>query len=158
MWTCPHSDSRPAPRRRAASTRGGRCAPRRDAPARTPAAPDARTWRSGHCRARRGHRNLQQHIAALAPGFIRPLAMPAAFGLIFGIEAEVHQRVVTLAGFHDDVAALAAISAGGSAAGNEFFPPEGHAAIAAVAGLDPNCGLVNEHERKSLVVRRSSLA
>ena len=61
--------------------------------------------------------------------------MTPALGFVFGIEAEVHQRVVALAGFHDDIAAAAAVAAGRAAARHELLAPEGHAAVAAVAGL-----------------------
>ena len=81
--------------------------------------------------------------------------MASALRLVFGIEAEVHQRVVALAGLHDDVAALAAVAARGAAARDELLPAEGHAAVAAVAGFDPDFGFVDEHQ-KSVVSRQSS--
>jgi hypothetical protein len=34
----------------------------------------------------------------------------SALRLVLGIEAKVHQRIVTLAGFHDHVAAFATVS------------------------------------------------
>ncbi len=52
-----------------------------------------------------GH--LQHDVVALTAGLVRAFAVASALGLVFGIEAEVHQRVVALAGFHDDVAAAA---------------------------------------------------
>src|SRR6185437_6837808 len=60
-------------------------------------------------------------------------------------EAEVNEGVVGERGAHEDVAAVAAVSAGGSATGNEFFAAEGHAAVAAVAGFDSDVGFVDEH-------------
>jgi hypothetical protein len=57
----------------------------------------------------------------------------------------VDQRVVALRADHDDVAAAAAVAARGAAAGNELLPPEGHAAVAAVAGLDANFCFIDEH-------------
>ena len=72
--------------------------------------------------------------------------MASALRLVFRIEAEVHQRVVALARFHDDVAALAAVAARRAAARHILLPAEGHAAVAAVARLDPNFGLVDEHQ------------
>ena len=71
--------------------------------------------------------------------------MAAALGLVLGVEAEVDQGVVGERGGHEDVAAVAAVAAGGTAAGDELFAPEGHAAIAAVAGLDANSGFIDEH-------------
>ena len=40
---------------------------------------------------------------------------------------------------------MATVAAGRTAAGNELFAPEGHAAIAAVASFDANSGFINEH-------------
>ena len=61
--------------------------------------------------------------------------MASALRFVFRIEAEVHQGIVAFAGFHDDVAALAAVAARRAAARDELLPAEGHAAVAAVAGL-----------------------
>ena len=57
----------------------------------------------------------------------------------------MHGRVVTLARFHPDVAAFAAVAAGRSAAWDVFLTTEGHAAVAAVAGFDSDFGFVDEH-------------
>src|SRR5208283_4315245 len=80
-----------------------------------------------------GH--LQHDVAALAAGLVRAFAVASALGLVFRIEAEVHERVVTLAGFHDDVAAAPAVTARWTAARHELLTPEGHAAVAAIARL-----------------------
>ena len=55
--------------------------------------------------------------------------MTAALGFVFRIEAEMHERIVALARFHDHVAALAAVAAGRTAARNELLPPEGQTAL-----------------------------
>src|SRR5215470_1104713 len=91
------------------------------------------------------HRNFQDHALAIAAGAVGALAMTPTLGFVFGIEAEMNQRIVALAGFHDDVAAAAAVAAGRSAARNELLATEGHAAVPAIAGFDANYGLVNEH-------------
>src|SRR5580692_3777000 len=57
----------------------------------------------------------------------------------------MHQRVVALAGFHDDIAALAAVAARRAAARNIFLATKGHATVAAVAGFHPNFSFVDEH-------------
>src|SRR5437870_12312148 len=93
----------------------------------------------------RSHGNLEGDVSAFAPGFVGAFAMTSALGLVFRIESEVNQGVVALAGFHDDVAALAAITAGRSAARNELLVAKRKTAIAAIAGLHPNFGFVNEH-------------
>ena len=104
-------------------------------------------------------RHFQQHVFALFAGFVRAFAVASALRFVFRIEAEVHQRVVALAGFHDHVATLAAVAARRPAARDKLLPPERHAAIAAVACLHPNFGFINEHGKNySLVLRRWSLA
>ena len=71
--------------------------------------------------------------------------MAAALGFVLGVEAEVDEGVVGERGAHEDVAAVAAVAAGGTAAGDEFFAAEGHAAVAAVAGFDADLCFVDEH-------------
>ncbi len=89
--------------------------------------------------------HLQEDGVAVGPAAVGSHAVLAALRLVLGVIAEVDQGIVTLRGDHDDVAATAAVAAGRSAAGNEFFAPEGHAAIAAVAGLDAYLCLIDEH-------------
>src|SRR5208337_3871646 len=59
----------------------------------------------------RADRHFQHDAFALASGLVGALAVASALSLVFGIEAEVHQRVVALAGLHDDVATASAIAA-----------------------------------------------
>src|SRR3954464_2281046 len=103
----------------------------------------------------RANGDLENYIDALAPGFVRTFAVPASLGGVLGIEAEMHERVVALAGLHDDVAALATIAARKPAARNVLPAAEGHTAVAAVAGFDSDLSVVDEHRRSSLVVSRS---
>ena len=72
--------------------------------------------------------------------------MTAALRFVFRVEPKMDQRVVPLAGFHDDIAALAAIAARGPSTWNKLLPPKSKTAVAAVAGLYANCGFINEHE------------
>jgi len=69
----------------------------------------------------------------------------AALRFVLGVIAEVDQSIVALRGNHDNVAAAAAIASGRTAAGHELLAPKGHAAVAAVAGLDANFCFINEH-------------
>jgi len=71
--------------------------------------------------------------------------MASALGFVLGIETEVDERVVTLARFHDDVAALAAVTAGRPPARDEFFAAERHAAIASVACFHNNLCFIDKH-------------
>jgi hypothetical protein len=100
----------------------------------------------------RAHRHFQQDIHTLAAGAVGAFSVASALGFVFWIEAEVHQGVMALARLHDDVAALAAIAARGAAARDVLLPAESHAAVAAVAGLDPDFCLVDEHSSQSSVV------
>src|ERR1700677_719800 len=95
----------------------------------------------------RSNRNFQNYIFAFAAALVRAFAVTSTLGLVFGIEAEVHQRVVPLAGFHDHIAAVAPVASRWTAARNIFFAAKGHAAIAAVTRFDPYFCLIDEHVR-----------
>ncbi len=71
--------------------------------------------------------------------------MAAALGLPLGVEAEVDEGVVAEGGGHEDVAAVAAVAAGGASAGNELFAAEGHAAIATVASFYTDFCFIDKH-------------
>jgi hypothetical protein len=64
----------------------------------------------------------------------------------------VNQRVVAFAGFHDNVATATTVAAGGSAARDKLLTTEGQAAVAAVTGLYSDCGFVDKHGGKPLLV------
>src|SRR5579884_1497712 len=98
----------------------------------------------------RSHRHFQNHVHAFVPGAVRAFAMPPALRLVFGIKAEMHQRIVALARLHHDIAALAAVSPRRAAAWHEFLPAKGHAAIAAVTRLHSNFRFINKHEYSGL--------
>ena len=91
--------------------------------------------------------DFEQNVFALAPGFIRAFAVASALSLVFGIEAEMNQRVVSLARFHDDVAALTTIAARGASTRNKLLPSESETAVTAVAGFHADCGFIDEHRR-----------
>src|SRR5258708_7610151 len=88
-------------------------------------------------------------LAGLA-GAVGAEAVAAALGLVLGVEAEVDEGVVAEGGGHEDVAAVAAVAAGGTALGDKFFAPEGHAAVATVTGFDTNSCLINKHAISSV--------
>src|SRR5262249_17739517 len=92
------------------------------------------------------NRHLQQDIHTLLAGFVGAFTVPSALRFVFGIEAEVHQRVVTLARFHYHVAAATTIAAGRSSARHKLLTAESEAAVAAVTRLHSNDCLVDEHE------------
>src|SRR5206468_1381176 len=93
----------------------------------------------------RAHWHLQDYVCAFPPGAIRAFSVTSPLGFVFGVETKMHQRIMTLAGFHNDVATLAAVSARGPSAGDKLLPPEGEASVAAVARFDSNFGFINEH-------------
>ena len=105
----------------------------------------------------RPDRNFQRNALAFFAGAVGTFTVASALRFVFGIEAEVHQRVVALAGFPVDVAALAAIATGRSAARNIFLAPEGNAAVPAVAGFNTDFGLVDEHSQLSAVSSQLSV-
>jgi hypothetical protein len=71
--------------------------------------------------------------------------MTSALRLVLRIETEVNQSVVTLARFHNDVPAIAAIATGWPTPRNILLPPESQTAIPAVPSLHPNCRFIDEH-------------
>ena len=78
-------------------------------------------------------------------GAVGAEAVATALGFVLGIEAEVDEGVVGERGRHEDVAAVTAVTTGGTAAGNELFAAEGHAAVAAVPGFDANSCFIDKH-------------
>jgi len=97
----------------------------------------------------RAYRNLQDHVLAGVASAVGAFAVAAPLGLEFAIVAVAQQRVVVWIGFQIDVAAVAAIAAGGTSAWNVFLAPEGHATVAAATGLHENFGFINEHRNKT---------
>src|ERR1700687_775010 len=93
----------------------------------------------------RADRNFQRDAVAFRARAGGAFSMTPALGLVLGVKAEVNQRVVPLAGFHDDVAASSPIAATGSSARYKLLPAECHAAVAAGSGCDTNFGFVHEH-------------
>ena len=92
--------------------------------------------------------DFEHDVVAFASALIAAFTVASALGLVFRVEAEMHQRVVALAGFHVNVAAAPAIAAGRAAARNELFAAKGDASVAAVAGFYADSGFINEHGRK----------
>jgi hypothetical protein len=88
-------------------------------------------------------------LAGLA-GAVGAEAVASALGFVLGVEAEVDEGVVAEGGGHEDVAAVTAIAAGGASLGNKFFAAEGHAAVAAVSGFDPDSCFINKHAISSV--------
>jgi hypothetical protein len=99
-------------------------------------------------------RDLEDDVLAIATCAVRALTVPSAITFVFRIEAEVDQRIVTLAGFHNNVTAAATIATGWPATRYKFFPAEGHTAVAAVACFDADNSFVYEHAFKECPEKR----
>src|SRR5271167_4558770 len=67
-------------------------------------------------------RHFQNGVHAFPATAVGAFSVASPLGLVFRVEAEMNQGVVPLARLHDDIAAAAAISSGGSAAGNKLLP------------------------------------
>jgi len=93
-------------------------------------------------------RDLENDVLAVATGAVGTFTVAPAITFVFGVEAEMNQRVMAFTGFHHDVAALAAVATGWSAAGYEFFPAKRHTAVTAVACFDTDNSFVYKHEFK----------
>jgi hypothetical protein len=102
------------------------------------------------------HRDRDIDRLAFAAPAIAALAVTAALGFMFGIEAEVKKRIVVLAGDQRHIAAAAAVAAAGSAAGNEFLTPERKAAVTAVAGFNVDYNFVYKHVYSSRTTQRDA--
>jgi hypothetical protein len=71
--------------------------------------------------------------------------MTAAFCCMFGIKAEMEERVVVRAGFHDNIAAAAPIATARTTARHKLLTPERKTSVTAIAGLHGYRNFVNEH-------------
>src|SRR5438105_1008777 len=92
------------------------------------------------------HGNLEQDVCAFPASLVGAFAVTSALGFVFRIEAEVNQSVVALAGFHDAVAALAAIAARRPAARTKLLSTKRKTTVAAAdiqAGFDARATLAN---------------
>lgn len=88
--------------------------------------------------------NLDDMVFARFAGFVRTFAVATALGGMFGIHAQVKESVVVSAAFKNDVAAVTAIAAAGTATRDEFLAPECRTAVTAVAAIDVDFGFVDE--------------
>src|SRR5207237_1437128 len=91
--------------------------------------------------------DLDDEVVAACAGAVRPGAALAARGAEMLGVAEVDQRIEAGHRLEDDVAALAAVTAVGSAELDELLPPEGNCAGSARAGLHVDLGLVEKVHR-----------
>ena len=94
------------------------------------------------------HRDDQNNVYRVFPGPVVAGAVPAPLGRVMLAVFHIEQRAVATRGDEDDVPAPAAVAAVRPPVRDEFFPPEAHATLPAVAGLDQNFCLVNEFHLK----------
>ena len=89
--------------------------------------------------------NLQNHIRTGMAGAVGTFSVAPALRLEFTVVAIAQQSIVVGIGFNEDATAVAAVPAGRTAAGHEFFAAERYTTIAAVAGLHGDFCFVNKH-------------
>ncbi len=80
-------------------------------------------------------RDLYHKILAVFAVEFRAGSVAAVLCDVFSAVSEIEQSILALIGLKNYVSALAAVAAVRSALGDVFFTPEGHAAVAAVAGF-----------------------
>ena len=88
---------------------------------------------------------------------IAAFAVTAALGGVLGIESEVEQSVVMLAGVHHYVAAAAAVTATGTTVRHVFLTAERENAISAVAGLHFDTNFIDKHGHGIMLVKLGGL-
>ena len=100
----------------------------------------------------RAERDLNAEIIGLSTRAAPAHAGPAVARAKQALMAKINQRAEARVRQQIDIAAIAAIAAVRPAFGDEFFPPETQAAVAALARLNPDGRLVNKlHGRPPLV-------
>ena len=93
----------------------------------------------------RTDRDFDFKILAVAAMAIAAFAVTASFGAKGMVEAKFQESVFVNIGREVDAAAVAAVTATGSALGDELLSAEGDAAMTAVTGFDCDFGFVDEH-------------
>ena len=87
----------------------------------------------------------QRNTCAVAAGALATFTVAATLGIVLGVEPEMQEGVVVVAGFEKYIAAVTSISSAGPPARNEFFAPERKATIPAVAGFHGDDYFVYKH-------------
>ena len=88
--------------------------------------------------------DLDIEILAVSSMAIAAFAVASTFRTKRVVKTEFEKRVFVGVGSEIDIAAVAAISAAGTAFRNELLPAEGNATVPAVAGFDCDFGFVDE--------------
>ena len=89
-------------------------------------------------------RHLEDDVGGAGAGALAAHAVPAVLRPEVALVAVVDQGVEAFDRLDDDVAAVAAVAAVRAAELDELLAPEGQAAVAAVAALHEDLGLVDE--------------
>ena len=93
-------------------------------------------------------RNNHFQILCAAAGAVVAGTMSAVLGDLMLLVFQIQEGMVTLGSAENDVAALAAVAAVGTAFGNKLLPPETDAARSAVSGLDIYFCFINKFHKK----------
>ena len=83
-------------------------------------------------------------ILALLAELARALTVHAGLGDVFALVAEVHQRGHIVVDDEDDIAAVAAVAAVGTARGDVFFAVERHRTVAALTRAAEDACLIDK--------------
>ncbi len=86
-----------------------------------------------------------------APRAVRAATGFSVLRLVMSLVAEVEEGGEPVGGCEHDIAAVSAVSSVRAAAGNEHFPAETAAAVAAATGFDGNSDFIDEHRIPSSV-------
>jgi hypothetical protein len=93
----------------------------------------------------RSRRDVNDQILAAEAGHFFAHSGMAARGLPMMTAGEIEEGILVGIGDENNVTAITAIAAVGATLGDVFFPSEGDAAVAAVAGFDLDDGFIDEH-------------
>jgi len=93
-------------------------------------------------------RNNDFQIHSTPTGAVVAGAVSTVFGDLMLLVFQIQERMVTFRCAKNDVAAFAAVTAVGAAFGDKLFPPETHAACAAVSAFYKNLCFVNKFHNK----------
>ena len=93
----------------------------------------------------RAARHLDDERLAALTAHFPALAVLTCLGSVLALIPEVQQRGQIIVDPQDDAAAMAAVTAVGTAGGNIFFPVECHRAVTALATNDGNSNFIYKH-------------
>ncbi len=119
----------------------------------------ARTHEVGNALARVGvgdhgtQRKAHRHVLPRRAMPVGALAVLSPTGAELGLMAKMVEGVLGRIRNRPDGSTVAAVTAGGTTAGNEFLAPKCDTTMTAVSALDADLGAIDEHVKKLSVIR-----